>query len=83
MNAGVTPSYDKQFFEEARRKMENKKAEYTAIDMESESLLEHDSLNQDYNEQPEIEVVQTRIPRIPMKFTSRFNLEIGGGSKFC
>ncbi|KAB0791504.1 hypothetical protein PPYR_03304 [Photinus pyralis] len=77
VNAGVTSFYDKQFFEEmARKKTEDKKAEYTAIEMESESLLEHDSLNQEYNE-PETDV---RIPRVTTKYTSRFNLDICGGS---
>lgn len=80
VNAGVTSFYDKQFFEEmARKKTEDKKAEYTAIEMESESLLEHDSLDQEYAEQPEVEV-QTRIPRVTTKYTSRFNLDICGGT---
>lgn len=48
--------------------------------MESESLLEHDSLSQNYNEQSDSEVLPPRIPRIPMKYTSRINLEIGGST---
>lgn len=86
VNAGVTTGYDKQFFEEAaasRRKQEERRGEqpeYTAIDMESERLLDHDELGREYAEQAELEeVVHARIPRIPVKFTSRFNLEIGGG----
>lgn len=82
VNAGLTSFYDKQFFEEmTRKKLEDKKVEDTTIEMESESLLEHDSLNQDYNES-EIEI-QTRIPRVPTKFTSRYNLDICGGGGNC
>ncbi|KAF5284192.1 hypothetical protein FQR65_LT00192 [Abscondita terminalis] len=83
VNAGLATFYDKQFFEEmAQKKVEDKKVEHTTIEMESESLLEHDSLNQDYSES-EMEI-PTRIPRVPTKFTSRYNLDIcGGGAGNC
>lgn len=80
-NVNVPGSYDRQFFEEARKKKEKQKAEYTTIDMESESLLEHDALNQNY-EQTELEVIQARVPKVPLKYTSRATLEIGS-YHFC
>ncbi|KAF5303318.1 hypothetical protein FQA39_LY10057 [Lamprigera yunnana] len=81
VNAGITPFYDTQFFEEmARKKVEDKKVEDSSIEMESESLLQNDSLNRDYESDIEI---QTRIPRVPTKFTSRFNLDICGTGGNC
>ncbi|KAJ8979806.1 hypothetical protein NQ317_001296, partial [Molorchus minor] len=41
VNSSVIPTRDYQFLEEARKNKETKNKEYTAIDMESESLLEH------------------------------------------
>ncbi|KAJ8954232.1 hypothetical protein NQ318_005828 [Aromia moschata] len=42
VNSSVIPARDYQFLEEARRNKAMKDKEYTAIDMEAESLLEHD-----------------------------------------
>ncbi|XP_018328656.1 putative uncharacterized protein DDB_G0277255 isoform X2 [Agrilus planipennis] len=69
VNAGLTPT----FFEETRKMKESnqQQLEYTAIDMESESLLEHDSLNQDYAEQ-EMEMQ----PKFSRQYTSRATIEI-------
>lgn len=86
VNVGVS-GLDRSFLEEAvkrnKQTVQNKKQrEYTAIDMEGESLLEHDTLNRDYGgssaEQRETtEIVPTRIPRIPVKYTSSAILHVG------
>lgn len=63
-----------------QQQQQQKKRECIAIDMESESLLEHDALNRDYggNEHREAaEIVPTRIPRIPMKYTTSATLHVG------
>lgn len=72
-----------------RNKQQQKKRECTVIDMETESLLQHDALNRDYgggggngnnngcNEQQTTEIVPTRIPRIPMKYTTSATLHVG------
>lgn len=79
-NVNVPGSYDRQFFEEARRKKSTPKQEYTAIDMEEQSLLEHDALNQDYSEAMEVEVTQTIIPAMPKNYTTSASLQI---SEYC
>lgn len=77
----VNGCLSRSFLEEAaKRNKQQKKREYTAVDMEAESLLEHDALNRDYGmgEQREAaEIVPTRIPRIPMKYTSSATLHVG------
>lgn len=89
VNVGVVVSGS--FLEEAAAKRNNninnsinsnnkKKREYTTIDMESESLLQHDTLNRDYGvgEQRDTnEIVPTRIPRLPVKYTSSAILHVG------
>lgn len=73
VNSSVIPARDYQFLEEARRNKAMKNKEYTAIDMESESLLEHDSLAQNYQEQTSpIEMV---LPGAT-KFTTKATLQI-------
>lgn len=76
-NVNVPGSYDRQFFEEARRKKEKQKAEYTAIDMESESLLEHDALNQTYIIESDTDLKVARNQKVPVKYTTQATLEIG------
>lgn len=65
--------YDRTFFEEERRKKEKQKAEYTVIDMESESLLEHDALNQTFI----IDSDNENNKKVPVKYTSRATIDIG------
>lgn len=68
---------NKQFLEEVKvRKQNQKKMEYSALDMESQSLLEHDALNQNYGADGERDLVPPRIP--PEKYTSRMTLQVGG-----
>ncbi|XP_018572853.1 uncharacterized protein DDB_G0284459 isoform X2 [Anoplophora glabripennis] len=77
VNSSVIPARDYQFLEEARRNKAMKNKEYTAIDMESESLLEHDSLAQNYQEQSSpIEMV---LPGAT-KFTTKATLQISGAN---
>lgn len=73
--------YDRTFFEEERRKKEKQKAEYTTIDMESESLLEHDALNQTYILDTDNEL-QNRNQKVPVKYTSRATIDIGKFADF-
>lgn len=73
----------RSFLEEAvkKSKQQQKKRECTTIDMETESLLEHDSLNRDYGgseqQKDSTEIVSARIPRIPVKYMSSTTLHIG------
>lgn len=72
--------YDRSFFEEEKRKKQKQKAEYTAIDMESESLLEHDALNTTFTIDSENEL-DNCSQKVPVKYTSRATIDIGGFQK--
>lgn len=72
VNSSVITAHDYQFLEEAKRSKAMKDKEYTAIDiessLESQRLLDHDSLAENYQESQEI----TFVPR----YTSKATLQI-------
>ncbi|CAH0549441.1 unnamed protein product [Brassicogethes aeneus] len=87
VNSSMAPAQGYQFLEEARRSKKDK--EFTAIDMESVSLLENDSLAQNYQtEAPAHESAQalgtgapapgvgSALVELPKKYTTKASLQV-------
>lgn len=75
-NVNIPGLYDRQqVFEEAYKKKESEKKEYTVIDMGEQSpLLEHDALNQTFSEDMELDDVP--VTTAPKNYTTSASLQI-------